>query len=231
VVQVAIILISRYSAAITKGDSKEIDELEHLWVRAFKKAWKVNASLPDVTIWAGLEQGGLGTPKSRAIITSETISLTNQCMCLHDDLWQVTVQDMSQAIAHLGCSTIAEAQAELQWNGEAWQHYPSLFHRFLACTSRGMQREWTAIQNADTPILTDKLMSLMLLSKPATSNEADWREARMWLREMAGMGLHRIEFVMDGTTLILPTKLRSNISARNGRYGVMGLHRYGVTQD
>jgi len=46
----------------------------------------------------------------------------NKCMCLDDDLRQVTIQDMSQAIAHLGCSTIAEAQAELQWNGEAWQH-------------------------------------------------------------------------------------------------------------
>jgi len=55
-----------------------------------------------------------------------------------------------------------------------------------------MQIEWTAIQNADTPILTDGLMSLMPFSKPTASNEADWREARMWLREMAGMGLHRI---------------------------------------
>ena len=44
-------------------------------MRAFKKARKANASLPDVTFWVGLEQGGLGTPKARAIITSETISL------------------------------------------------------------------------------------------------------------------------------------------------------------
>jgi len=42
--------------------------------------------LPDVTFWAGPEQGGLGTPNARAIISSETISLLNQCMCLNDDL-------------------------------------------------------------------------------------------------------------------------------------------------
>ena len=71
-----------------------------------------------------------------------------------------------------------------------------------------------AIQNADTPILTDGLMSLMPLSKPTASNEADWREARMWLQEMAGMGLHRIEPIMDGLTLLLPTKLKCQISAR-----------------
>ena len=70
------------------------------------------------------------------------------------------------------------------------QQHPSLCHRFLACTSQGMQIEWIGNPKwiADTPILTDGLMSLMPLSKPTASNEADWREARMWLREMAGMG-------------------------------------------
>jgi len=61
--------------------------------------------------------------------------------------------------------------------------------------------------NADTPILTDGIMSLMPLSKSSASNEADWCEARMWLREMAGMGPHGIESIMDGMTLILPQKL------------------------
>jgi len=77
-----------------------------------------------------------------------------------------------------------------------------------------MQIGWTEIQNADTPILTDGLMSLMPLSKPTASNELDCREARMWLREMAGIGLHRIEFILDGMILILPTKLKSKISAQ-----------------
>ena len=36
----------------------------------------------------------------------------------------------------------------------------------------------------------------------------------MWLREMAGMGLHRIESIMDGMVLILPTKLKCKISAQ-----------------
>ena len=69
-------------------------------------------------------------------------------------------------------------------------------------------------QNSDTPILIDGLMSLMPLSKPNASNEADSREARMWIREMACVGLHKIELIMDGMTLILPTKLKSKISAR-----------------
>ena len=46
VIQVAIIPIFRYSAAIASWDSQEIVKLENLWMRAFKKAWKVNASLP-----------------------------------------------------------------------------------------------------------------------------------------------------------------------------------------
>jgi len=62
-------------------------------------------------------------------------------------------------------------------------------------------------------ILTDGLVNLMPLQKPTGSNEADWREARMWLREMAGMGLHRIQSIMDGMNL-LPTKLKSKTSAQ-----------------
>jgi len=137
VVQVANIPIFRYSADIANWDSQETVKLENLWMHAFKKVWKVNASLPDVTFWAEPEQGGLETPKARAItgITSETISLLNQCMCSDDDLRQVTIQDMSQAIAHLGCSMIEEAQAELQWNGEDWKQHPSLCQRFPACIS------------------------------------------------------------------------------------------------
>jgi len=49
VVQVAIFPIFRYSAAIANWDSKENDKLEFFWMCAFKKAWKVNASLPDVS--------------------------------------------------------------------------------------------------------------------------------------------------------------------------------------
>ena len=56
-VQVAIILIFRYSAAIANWDSQEIDKLENLCMLGFKKAWKVNASLPDVTFWVGPQQG------------------------------------------------------------------------------------------------------------------------------------------------------------------------------
>jgi len=43
-------------------------------------------------------------------------------------------------------AALAEVQAELQWNGEDWQQHFSLCHRFLACTSRGVQIEWIAIQ-------------------------------------------------------------------------------------
>jgi len=126
---------------------------------------------------------------------------------------------MSQAIAHLGCYTIAKAQAELQWSGEEGLRGLKETSQSLSPISslhvlRYANRMDGNPQYADTPILTDGLMSLMPLSKPTASNEADWREARMWLRNMAGMGLHRIESIMDGMTLILPTKLRSKISAR-----------------
>ena len=76
------------------------------------------------------------------------------------------------------------------------------------------QQVYWVVPNADTPIVTGGLMSLIPLSKPVTSNAANWREAQTWLREMAGMRLNRIESIMDGMTLILLTKLKPQFSAR-----------------
>jgi len=91
VVKVAIIPFFRCSAAIAKWDSKKIVKLENLWMRVFQKAWKLNASLPDVTFWAGPEQGGLGTPKARAIITSKTISLMMMMSTFISHSWRNNV--------------------------------------------------------------------------------------------------------------------------------------------
>ena len=55
VVQVAVIQIFRYFAAIANWESQQIVKLENLWMRAFKKAYRVNTSLPDGTFWAGPE--------------------------------------------------------------------------------------------------------------------------------------------------------------------------------
>ena len=58
-----------------------------------------------------------------------------------------------------------------------------------------MQIEWAAISIVSTPIFTDGLMNMMplltLTASRAASNEVDWREAQIWLRGVAGMGLHR----------------------------------------
>jgi len=43
----------------------------------------------------------------------------------------------------------------------------------------------------------------------ASGTPVEWK-----MGKMAGMGLHRIESIMDGMTLTLPTKLKSKISAR-----------------
>jgi len=83
---------------------------------------------------------------------------------------------MSQAFAHLGCSTIAEAQAETPVGWRDLAATPQSLSLVLACTAQSMQMEWAAIQNVNTPILTDRLMNLMPLFTPTTSNKADWCE-------------------------------------------------------
>jgi len=64
-----------------------------------------------------------------------------------------------------------------------------VFLRFAhpkACRLRGHQ-----FKKSIRPPSQMNLFVLMPLSTRKASNEVDWREAQIWLRGVAGMGLHR----------------------------------------
>jgi hypothetical protein len=69
VVQVAIIPIFRYSAALAGWTEKDIHALEKTWARAFRQTWRTGKSTPEVTFWPPRKHGGLGCLSARAIVT------------------------------------------------------------------------------------------------------------------------------------------------------------------
>ena len=69
VVQVAVIPVFRYSAAIAGWSETELQDLEKAWIRAYRQAWRTGASVPGITFWASKEHGGLGCVSAKAIIT------------------------------------------------------------------------------------------------------------------------------------------------------------------
>ena len=78
VVQVAMIPIFRYSAAMAGWTEKGIHALEKTWARAFRQAWRTGKNTPEVTFWAPRKQGRLGCLSARAIVTQEVIGLMRQ---------------------------------------------------------------------------------------------------------------------------------------------------------
>jgi hypothetical protein len=72
VVQIAIIPIFRYSAAIAEWSEEELTQMDRVWARGLRAAWKVGKGTPDVTFWAPTERGGLEYWSAKAIMTRET---------------------------------------------------------------------------------------------------------------------------------------------------------------
>jgi hypothetical protein len=118
VVQVAIIPIFRYSAALAGPTEKDIHALEKKWARAFRQPWRTGKSTPEVTFWAPRKHGGLGCLSARAIVTQEVIGLMRQSAELEDDLKRVGKYELRRTVMEKGCTSLkAAACKESQWDG------------------------------------------------------------------------------------------------------------------
>ena len=108
-VQVAIIPIFRYSAALAGWTEKGIHALEKTWSRAFRQAWRTGKNTPEVTFWAPRKHGGLGCLSARAIVTQEVIGLMRQSAELGDDLKRVGKYELRRIVSEKGCTTLEAA--------------------------------------------------------------------------------------------------------------------------
>ena len=145
VVQTSIVSIFRYSAALAEWDHASLTAIQTVWAQAQKKAWKLPASTPVVTVMAGQAHSGIDMPTAEYTITRETIGLMRQCTALDDDLHDMIKIDMCQTVLSLGVQTIQEAQDELRWKEESWNSTTFFTEHFLQCTGRGMRVVWDSI--------------------------------------------------------------------------------------
>jgi len=227
VVQVAIIPIFRYSAALAGWTDQEIQDLEKLWIRAYKNAWKVSNTVPGITFWAPKRVGGLAATPAKAIITQEVLRLMQQCAALHDDLRQITKHDLNRAVLELGCTSLIEACNEHRWEGTRWKGGASLCQRFVTSISRSMIVAWedmiaesqeTEEGGADhatkaPPIHDTGIMTLMPREANKDVAPSTWNKSRQLLRTLPSHGICTLEqALMHNGCIQLPHRLRENYS-------------------
>ena len=221
VVQTSIVSIFRYSAALAEWDHASLTAIQTVWAQAQKKAWKLPANTPVVTVMAGQAHGGIDMPTAEYIITRETIGLMRQCTALDDDLHDMIKIDMCQTVLSLGVQTIQEAQDELRWKEESWNSTTSFTEHFLQCTGRGMRVVWDSIltvrrgDESCPPILAEMtrlqkpgLLSIMPHQAQDGWPERKWRAARNVLTKLAKSGHNRLEDVSQQGVFRVPAVLR-----------------------
>jgi hypothetical protein len=111
--------VFRFSAAQVRWSRAELDQLQSLWARAYKRAeYLANGTASDVFVfpqkWGGEE---LSTPIN--IIAQELCNNIRRCL-VHDDVTKsITVQELQRAKDEWMCHRLHELYDEMelwQWN-------------------------------------------------------------------------------------------------------------------
>ena len=115
--------VFRFSAAQVRWSQAELDQLQSLWTRAYKRAENLqNGTASDIFVfpkkWGGEE---LSTPIN--IIAQELCNNIRRCM-VHDDVAKsITVQELQRAKEEFMCHTTHELYDEMElWGWDAVQH-------------------------------------------------------------------------------------------------------------
>lgn len=128
----------RFSAAQVRWNQAELDQLQSLWARAYKRAESLaNCTASDVFIfpqkWGGEE---LSTPIN--IMSQELCNNIRRCL-VHDDVTKsITVQELQQAKDEWMCHTLHELYDEM----ELWQ-WNEVQHNRLASYRVGVRPIWS----------------------------------------------------------------------------------------
>ena len=115
--------VFRFSAAQVRWSQAELDQLQSLWARAYKRAESLaNGTASDVFIFPqkwGREE--LSTPIN--IMSQKLCNNIRRCL-VHDDVTKsITVQELQQAKDEWMCHTLHELYDEMElWNWNEVQH-------------------------------------------------------------------------------------------------------------
>jgi hypothetical protein len=134
--------VFRFSAAQVRWSQAELDQLQSLWLQAYKRAESlINGTANDVFIfpkkWGGEE---LSTPVN--IIAQELCNNITRCL-VHDDVAKsITIQELQRAKDEWMCHTVNELYDEMElWQWNAVQH--NRWARALKASNRvGVRPMW-----------------------------------------------------------------------------------------
>jgi hypothetical protein len=170
--------VFRFSAAQVRWSQAELDQIQSLWLQAYKRAESLaNCTANDVFIfpkkWGGEE---LSTPIN--IITQELCNNITRCL-VHDDVAKsITIQELQQAKEEWMCNTINELCDEMEpWQWNTVQH--NRWARTLKASNRvGVRPMWYLDELEDGGKQLSWATSDQVITEVKSANHQGGRQTR-----------------------------------------------------
>ena len=108
-----IIPVFMYSAALVPWTTSELRQVEALWLRARKYAWKLPAQTAGAPFQLAEDEGGIGNKTIEFYLATAQQRHLAQCLQHDDEVRSITLQHHRHCMLRIGAHTAAQAQDEL----------------------------------------------------------------------------------------------------------------------
>ena len=113
-VQLVVVSVFRYSAALVPWTTTELDGVSNEWRRAYRGVWNLPRGADSSLICLGRRDGGRGCPTAQSIWISETASLIGQCMRVPGLVARLMIENLQRTCLERGCLTLYQLQRMLR---------------------------------------------------------------------------------------------------------------------
>ena len=144
----------RYSAALVPWTEQEMNDLEKLWVQAYKNAWHLPQSTASDIFILPVEQGGLGLPRPLGIMTQEMCRHIQRCLRHEDAAKHLTLMEFEQSKSDWACTSLRDLREEMElWSWD--QVVEGKWTKLAKCLQMlNIPATWLLDEAMDNPELT-----------------------------------------------------------------------------
>ena len=113
-----IVNVFRYSAILLSWSWKDLQSLDNLWTRAFKRAMGLSKSTSNIVFRLPYDRGGLQLPHPAPILGRMALRYlekeTNRKSRVEDDIQGSLINKLTAWVTNWGCQTISQVQREIR---------------------------------------------------------------------------------------------------------------------
>jgi len=109
----------RFSAALIEWSQSELEDLQKIWVQAYKNAWHVPWSSANSLCTFPNAEGGHECPLPSGVLTQALLQHVDQCMWHEDVVRKIVLAQLARTLTEWHCNSFTDSIDEMElwgWN-------------------------------------------------------------------------------------------------------------------